>query len=98
MSVIELGALGEFIGAFAIVVSLLYVGFQLRQNTRSVNAEMIQSQVDKTNQLAAMVIEQPLLLEAIIRARGGEELSAEQASRGRYSVTLTFASHLSRWT
>jgi len=47
MSIMELGALGEFVGAFAVVFSLLYVAFQVRQNTPSINAEMIQSQVAK---------------------------------------------------
>ena len=33
MSIIELGALGEFIGAIAVVVTLAYLAIQIRQNT-----------------------------------------------------------------
>ncbi len=36
----ELGALGEFIGAFGVIASLVYVGLQIRQNTRAVRSEM----------------------------------------------------------
>ncbi len=36
MSIMELGALGEFVGAFAVVATLLYVGLQVRQNTKAV--------------------------------------------------------------
>jgi hypothetical protein len=35
MSIIELGALGEFVGAIAVVVTLAYLAIQIRQNTHS---------------------------------------------------------------
>ena len=35
MSIIELGALGEFVGAIAVVVTLVYLAVQIRQNTRA---------------------------------------------------------------
>ena len=34
MTLSELGSLGEFIGSIGVVVSLIYVGVQIRQNTR----------------------------------------------------------------
>jgi hypothetical protein len=34
----RLGALGEFIGGIAVVISLVYVGLQIRQNSNSVRA------------------------------------------------------------
>ena len=39
MSILELGALGEFIGAIAVVISLVFVGLQVRQNTKMVKAQ-----------------------------------------------------------
>lgn len=35
MSIIELGALGEFVGAIAVVITLAYLAIQIRQNTRA---------------------------------------------------------------
>jgi hypothetical protein len=35
VTIIELGALGEFVGAIAVVVTLAYLAIQIRQNTRS---------------------------------------------------------------
>jgi len=35
MTIMELGALGEFVGAIAVVVTLAYLAVQIRQNTRS---------------------------------------------------------------
>jgi hypothetical protein len=33
MSIMELGALGEFVGAFAVVATLIYLALQIRQNS-----------------------------------------------------------------
>jgi hypothetical protein len=38
MSIIELGALGEFVGAIGVVVTLAYLAVQIRQNTRAMDA------------------------------------------------------------
>jgi hypothetical protein len=35
MSIIELGALGELVGAIAVVATLVYLAIQIRQNTRA---------------------------------------------------------------
>ena len=35
MTITELGALGEFVGAIAVVATLIYLSVQIRQNTRS---------------------------------------------------------------
>lgn len=36
MTLMELGALGEFVGAIAVVATLVYLAVQIRQNTRSI--------------------------------------------------------------
>ena len=48
MSIMELGALGEFVGAFAVVATLLYVGLQIRQNTKAVRGATMQSVFETT--------------------------------------------------
>jgi len=37
VSIIELGALGEFVWAIAVVVTLIYLAIQIRQNTRAMD-------------------------------------------------------------
>ncbi|MFQ5548379.1 MAG: hypothetical protein ACE5FV_08815 [Woeseia sp.] len=37
MSIIELGALGEFLGSIAVLATLVYLSVQIRQNTRSMD-------------------------------------------------------------
>jgi hypothetical protein len=41
MSIQDLGSVGEFVGAIAVVVSLLYLAVQIRQNTRSMHASAV---------------------------------------------------------
>ena len=52
-----LGALGDFIGGIAVVISLVYVGLQIRQNSNSVRAAsqiaIKQLSTEITNQLSA---------------------------------------------
>lgn len=35
MTIMELGALGEILGAIAVIVTLIYLAVQIKQNTRS---------------------------------------------------------------
>lgn len=35
MTILELGALGEFVGAIGVIATLVYLAMQIRQNTRS---------------------------------------------------------------
>jgi hypothetical protein len=47
----DLGALGELVSAFAVVVTLLYVGIQLKQNTQAVRSATMQSVFEATNEV-----------------------------------------------
>ena len=38
MTIMELGALGELLGAIAVFATLIYLSVQVRQNTRSIDA------------------------------------------------------------
>ena len=46
MTLQDLGAIGEFVGAGLLVVSLVYVGVQVRQNTLSQRAQIRQNWTD----------------------------------------------------
>jgi len=40
MTIQELGALGEFVGSIAVLITLIYLSVQVRQNTRHARAQM----------------------------------------------------------
>jgi hypothetical protein len=51
MNLIELGALGEFIGSVAVLITLIYLAIQLRNNTKVVRAQTFEQ---RTNHLREM--------------------------------------------
>ena len=38
MSIMELGALGEFVGSILVLATLIYLVIQVRQNTKGINS------------------------------------------------------------
>ena len=49
ITISELGSIGEFVGAIAVVASLIYVGIQLRQNTAAIKITTAQAFTDTWN-------------------------------------------------
>lgn len=47
MTIEQLGNIGEFVAAIATVITLIYLAFQLRQNTRALKATAFQSVVSE---------------------------------------------------
>jgi hypothetical protein len=59
MSLQDLGDIGEFIGAIAVVASLIYLGFQIRQNTKAVRRTAHISTVEAFNHLSTLIAQDP---------------------------------------
>jgi hypothetical protein len=57
MTLDELGSLGEFLGALAVVASLVYLAFQIRQNTRSVKINTFQALAETRTEFASVIAE-----------------------------------------
>ena len=53
MTLEDLGNIGEFVAAIAVVISLIYLAVQIRQNTRSVRASSYHAVVTNLSNLAA---------------------------------------------
>lgn len=60
MTVMELGALGEFVGAIAVVVTLVYLAIQIRQNTHAM-AENRRLALAQTYQMRADALQSMLV-------------------------------------
>lgn len=89
MTLDDLGNIGEFVGAIAVVVSLIYLALQIRQNTRQLdhNSEVVAANVELDNarlaaEFNAHVASSPELAELWIRGVfGSEELTAVEETR-----------------
>ena len=77
----SVGAIGEIIGAVAVVVSLFYVGSQVKQNATSVRGQTHESITRTMVDVNLLLASDPDLSVAISRANAGNELSNEQYQR-----------------
>ena len=73
----ELGGLGEFISAIAVVASLVYVASQLRQNTRSLRTASFQTVMQTASEHTRLFIQDAAV--TALHLRGIESYSALDA-------------------
>ena len=61
MTIVELGALGEFVAAIAVVITLIYLALQIRQNTRATHAASFHAITDSFNHVNVSLAQTPAL-------------------------------------
>jgi hypothetical protein len=69
-----LGAIGEIVGAAAVVLTLAYLAMQIRQNTRTVKAASHHAITDSMNHISISIAQNPDV--ARIWRMGNEDLSS----------------------
>ncbi len=81
MTVIELGAFGEFVGSMLVMVTLFYLAMQVRQNTAQQKREETISIQNGQNRVIAQWTD-PAMVRAYVRAADGDvPASVEDRSR-----------------
>ncbi len=76
-----IGAIGEIIGAIAVVITLLYLASQTRQNTRATHAQATASVASEMETNLLAVANDGVLAEAYKKALNGEPLSQQEEIR-----------------
>ena len=84
MSIMELGALGEFLGVFAVVATLAYLALQIRQNTGITRAQINQARADIGLRGAMSVYNSEYLPQILIKVNRDDVLTEEEMERYRY--------------
>ena len=82
-----IGAVGEVVGAIAVVVTLLYVSVQLRQNTRTVEHSIQRGVHEDAAAWIYKLVENSELAELYRSGMNGDDLSSND--RLRFSLLLT---------
>ena len=78
----DLGNLGDFIGGLAVVVTLVYLAFQIRHNTMSVEAAAVQSASQSFADIVESFARDPEMMKLYLRGiRDYESLSGEDRQR-----------------
>ena len=79
MTLQDLGGVGEFIGGIAVVISLVYLAVQIRQNTKSVRTSTYQAILDSSRSDTELLLVHPHL-ERVYRVgrRNPEKLNDDE--------------------
>ncbi len=75
MTIEELGNLGEFIAAIAVLVSLVYLALQIRQNTKQVEQASFNDVYRAYSEMRQSVYTDGAIAEILVKAVAGEALS-----------------------
>ncbi len=78
MSVMELGALGEFLGVFALVATLIYLAIQVRQSRMQMKASTTQARSDSWVNLMATRLASPELVDALFKEQEAPDKLTER--------------------
>lgn len=91
MSIQDLGSLGELLGAIGVIVSLIYVASQIRQNTRAIRSSSVQAATLSTGQTVALMGQSPQNADVFYRGmRSYDELSESEQTHFMIMVSGVF--------
>ena len=83
MTIQDWGAIGELVGGAAVVVTLIYLAFQIRQNTRAIRLSTSHAVAEDVRNMFALMAEQTELTEAIHKG-SSDPASISGAEKMRY--------------
>ena len=81
MTLQDWGSIGEILGAVAVLCSLIYLAVQIRQNTRSVEANTMQDLSEAYKNVLLTVATDPILAPIMLKQANGIELTEEEDFR-----------------
>ncbi len=90
MTLDDLGNLGEFLGAIAVVASLLYLSMQVRQNTRSVKSATAQSASQTIVGMNALIVGDRTVAELVSAGTQGAK-TLDPIDQLRFSLLISNA-------
>jgi len=86
-----LGAIGEIVGAVAVVLTLGYLAVQIRQNTRVFQSSTEQAQADAHTRCLSLIAQDPDLTRLYLRGASGDSLDREESLRFGFLLHVVFS-------
>ena len=93
MTIQELGSIGELVGGLAVLLSLVYLALQIKQNTTSVRSATSAAVSESLSRVTEMVSSQPELARAWYQGRVQYDSLTDEE---RYRVTMFANTYLRR--
>ena len=91
MNIMELGALGEFVGSIGVIATLIYLAVQIRHNTHSVRATVFQEFSRESSQMAHLLVSDGAAGPAFMRGLAQpQDLDPAEVVRFRVLINLYF--------
>jgi hypothetical protein len=87
----DLGNVGEIVAAVGVIISLVYLAVQIRQNTRAVRASLYQSTIQQARDFDRTVVSDPELGRLWVRGRSSpDDLDEEEWRRFRRLLSMFY--------
>jgi hypothetical protein len=94
MSKADYQFLFQIISTVSVIISIVYLGYQIRQNTRTMRRTAARDIVKDLSELSKFFLEKPDLASVYLRAASGEgELSAEDSFRFQALLRYVFSNY-----
>ena len=90
MSLEELGNIGEFVGAVGVVVSLVYLAYQIRQNTGALHSSAYAQTVEQAWLLNLAIAQDPALARAWGEVMAGNSLTLHEEIQFSAGLSVLF--------
>jgi len=90
MTIIELGALGEFVGSMAVLVTLVYLAVQVHQTKRAVQSASLQTGIATMTQNSQTVFADRKLSEVVVKGFFDDDLDSTDWFRFGLCMTSMF--------
>jgi hypothetical protein len=81
MSIAELGSLGEFISSFAVLITLIYLAVQVKQNTLTSKSTIRQSISEGAQSNLLAIVENDTMVEIMRKLNNDESLTDSEEIR-----------------
>jgi hypothetical protein len=81
VTIAELGALGEFVGSITVIITLIYLAVQVRQNTAQQRSNAIVNIQSGQNELVKQMADPSVTRAYALAAEGGTSVSIEDKAR-----------------
>lgn len=91
MTLDQLVAISQAVAAVGVILSLVFLAIQLRQNTRAVRSSSIQSLVQSLSDTAQVIVDNEYLVPIMLKARiQPEDLTEEERARLHFWFVMAF--------
>lgn len=93
MTIMELGALGEFLSALVVMATLIYLASEIRQTRRALLASAYQARAELQIQFGQTVFDSEYMPAILVKVDAGEALSAEEDRRWAAHMRSLYRMH-----